>query len=243
MDLREKDLLIDLECGGTNGEEEGNKEPCTVAKPTKKLLGRVWDGFVSFDGAIKVERAMSLVNSSSSADVCPENPEMLTEKKSGQDEPLGLGENKILKEKRKKTSSKKPAKPPRPPRGPSLDAADMKLVREISELAMLKRARIERMKALKKIKAVKATSSSSSVCAMVVTILFCLVMIFQGMCSKSSSSVTFQGSPETAVGLISVPYNKTLSASDANGPNTLSPNFVEQVAGSTPGEEVSRATG
>ncbi|XP_042514443.1 uncharacterized protein LOC122089072 [Macadamia integrifolia] len=239
MALSEKDLFIDLECGGTTSEEEGNNEQYTGAKPTKKLLGRAWDGFVSFDGAIKNEDA----NASSCADVCPENSDMLTDKKSGE-ESLGLGENKMVKEKRKKTSAKKPPKPPRPPRGPSLDAADMKLIREISELAMLKRARIERMKALKKMKASKASSSSSNVCAMVITILFCLVMLFQGMCSKScSSSVSFQGSPETAIGVIAVQYNKTLPASDANGTNNLSPNFVEQVAGSAPGEEVSRASG
>jgi hypothetical protein len=60
-----------------------------------------------------------------------------------------------------------------------LDAADQKLIKEISELAMLKRARIERMKALKKVKATKA-SSNSNLFAMVFTILFCLVILFQG---------------------------------------------------------------
>ncbi|KAJ4956829.1 hypothetical protein NE237_013612 [Protea cynaroides] len=241
MALREKDLLIDLECGGTTS-EEGNKEPCTGIKQTKKSLGRVWDGFLSFDGAIKGEDAMSLINASSSANLCPENLEILTDKKFGED-PLGLEENKMVKEKRKKTKSKKSPKPPRPPRGPSLDAHDMKLVREISELSMLKRARIERMKALKKMKAAKATSSSNSLCAMIFTILFFLVLIFQGMCSKSSSGVGFKGSPESAIGLISVQYNKNLSASDANGTSSQSPNFVEQAAGSTSGEEMSKAAG
>ncbi|XP_042517831.1 uncharacterized protein LOC122091766 isoform X2 [Macadamia integrifolia] len=177
MALTERDLLVDLESGGTTS-VEGNEEPSAGVKQTKKLLGRVWNGFVNYDGAIKGEDGMILVNGSSSVDFCPENPEMLTDKKSGEEEPLVLGEKKVVKEKRKKT--KKPPKPPRPPRGPSLDAADMKLVREISELAMLKRARIERMKALKKMKAAKATSPSGSLCAMVITILFCLVIIFQG---------------------------------------------------------------
>ncbi|XP_043710867.1 uncharacterized protein LOC122659798 [Telopea speciosissima] len=230
MGLRERDLLVDLESGGTTS-VEANKEPSAGVKQTKKLLGRVLNGVVNFDGAIKGEDGTSLVNTSSSADVCPENPEMLTDKKSSEEEPLVLGEKKVVKEKRKKTSAK-PPKPPRPPRGPSLDAADMKLVREISELAMLKRARIERMKALKKMKAAKATSPSGSLCAMVITILFCLVIIFQGICSKSSSAVSFQGSPESAVGLISIQFNKNLSTSDANGISARSPNFMDQVAGS-----------
>ncbi|KAF3453945.1 hypothetical protein FNV43_RR04386 [Rhamnella rubrinervis] len=42
-------------------------------------------------------------------------------------------EDRIRKEKQRKTSSKRYPKPPRPPGGPSLDAADMKLVKEISE--------------------------------------------------------------------------------------------------------------
>ncbi|KAJ4968510.1 hypothetical protein NE237_015211 [Protea cynaroides] len=233
MALRERDLLVDLESGGLIG-EEGNEELSAGVKQTKKLLGRVWNGFVSFDGTIKGEDGTRLVNTSSFADVCPESPEMSTDKESGEEEPLVLGEKKVLKEKRKRTSAKKAPKPPRPPRGPSLDAADMKLVREISELAMLKRARIERMKALKKMKAAKAVSPSGSLCAMVVTILFCLVIIFQGICSsKSSSGVSFQESPESAVGLISIQYNKNLSSSDANGTHARSPKFMDLVAGSS----------
>ncbi|KAL3634666.1 hypothetical protein CASFOL_021720 [Castilleja foliolosa] len=97
--------------------------------------------------------------------------------------------NANKKEKRFSMGAKKPPKPPRPPRGLSLDAADQKLIREISELAMLKRARIERMKALKKMKAAKAAaggsgSSNGNFIAMVFTILFCVVIIFQG-CNPS----------------------------------------------------------
>lgn len=110
----------------------------------------------------------------------------------GGDELLGEGENPVKivggvspnakKEKRMSMSAKKP---PRPPRGLSLDAADQKLIKEISELAMIKRARIERMKALKKMKAAKAVSSASAsssgnFIAMMFTILFCVVILFQG---------------------------------------------------------------
>ncbi|GER43976.1 hypothetical protein STAS_20856 [Striga asiatica] len=89
------------------------------------------------------------------------------------------------KEKRFSMSAKKPPKPPRPPRGLSLDAADQKLIKEISELAMIKRARIERMRALKKMRAGAkassgASSSSGNLIAMLFTVVFCIVVIFQG---------------------------------------------------------------
>ncbi|XP_042019873.1 uncharacterized protein LOC121767619 isoform X1 [Salvia splendens] len=92
-----------------------------------------------------------------------------------------ISEGKTRKERRSKMSAKKP---PRPPRGLSLDAADQKLIKEISELLMMKRARIERIKALKKAKAAKGMSSSASSAgnfiAMLFTLLFCIVIIFQG---------------------------------------------------------------
>ncbi|KAL0299851.1 UNVERIFIED_CONTAM: hypothetical protein Scaly_2569100 [Sesamum calycinum] len=94
---------------------------------------------------------------------------------------------KTKKEKRFSMSAKKPPKPPRPPRGLSLDAADQKLIKEISELARIKRARIERMKVLKRMKAAKVSSASASssgnLIAMLFTILFCIVIIFQGNAS------------------------------------------------------------
>ncbi|KAF9620946.1 hypothetical protein IFM89_015343 [Coptis chinensis] len=174
---RERDLLaVDLESGGTTSEEEGNVESViTGARQKKKYLGRVWSGVINVDGLIKDEYGVRASNSVLN----------FSEKSSGSEENVGLMGKKSVKEKRKKTGSKKPPKPPRPPGGPSLDAADQKLVREISELAMLKRARVERMKAQKKMKAAKAlssssSSSSSSLCALVVTVLFCLVILFQG---------------------------------------------------------------
>lgn len=98
-------------------------------------------------------------------------------------EDMDSAERKVVKENRKKTSTnKKASKPPRPPRGPSLDAADQKLIREIAESAMLKRIRIERVKALKKMKATKPSSSSNnSLFAMIFTIIFCLVIVLQGI--------------------------------------------------------------
>lgn len=92
----------------------------------------------------------------------------------------------------KKTSDKKTLKPLRSPQALSLDAAHLKLIREIFELAMLKRARIERMKALKKMKIAKSrpSSSTSSFFAMVFTVVFFVVIIFQGNFWDESRFVT-----------------------------------------------------
>nr|DAD38312.1 TPA_asm: hypothetical protein HUJ06_008953 [Nelumbo nucifera] len=202
MTFRDKDLAVDLESGGTTSEEEGSKEPVSSTGQTKNLLGKVWNGFVNFDGSVKGEDGISSWQASNSGEFSIDNLELVTDKKSGGEEAVELLEKKVMKEKRKKTSSKKPPKPPRPPRGPSLDAADLKLVKEISELAMLKRARVERMKALKRMKAAKASSSNSNLYAMIITILFCLVILFQ------------------------VQYYKNISASGANGSVSASPMYV-----------------
>ncbi|KAF8387677.1 hypothetical protein HHK36_026331 [Tetracentron sinense] len=238
---RERDLAVDLESGGTTNEENGSKYSVLGIRQAKKLLGKVWSGSISFDGSIEGEDGESSCNNvPNSGEVCTENV-LLTDRMSEGEERVGLVE-KSVKEKRKKTNSKRPPKPPRPPRGPLLDAVDQKLVREITELAMLKRARIERMKASKKLKAAKASSSSSTLFAMVITIIFCLVIIIQGICSRSSSGESFQGSPQAPVvtkgGLISVQYYNNLSATNTNGPGSGSPYLVEQVSGSVPQEDV-----
>ncbi|CAK8563808.1 unnamed protein product [Lathyrus sativus] len=130
-------------------------------------------------------------------------------------------ENCLVKEKRKKSGNKKAAKPPRAPRAPSLDAADQKLIREITQLAMVKRARVERMKALKKMKAAKSLSPSpgSGVFSLVLTVVFCIVILVQGMSASSgkSSVTSFQGSPVSAegaeAGLIAVQLQHHLNPS------------------------------
>lgn len=88
--------------------------------------------------------------------------------------------DKSMGEKEKKKRSKKPPRPPRPPSASPLDAADQKLISELSELASLKRARIERMKALKKMKNTKPASSIGNLVALIITIIFCLVILWQG---------------------------------------------------------------
>ncbi|XP_076925449.1 uncharacterized protein LOC143588281 [Bidens hawaiensis] len=104
----------------------------------------------------------------------------------------GLLENNIIKSK-KALSAKKP---PRPPQPLSLDASDQKLIKELTEIAMIKRARIERMKALKQKKNSKLSSSSSSsssshgsLFAMLTTVIFFVMILFQGQ----NSGVTIQG--------------------------------------------------
>ncbi|OVA13585.1 hypothetical protein BVC80_379g120 [Macleaya cordata] len=238
---REREVVIDLESGGTTSEEEVIREPVSGVRKAKNLLDRVWSGFVNSDGSLIGEDGTGYSISNSAA----ESAELLIEKKSEGEDTVSPLVKKTEKEKRKKKNSKIPPKPPRPPRGPSLDAADQKLIREISELAMLKRARIERMKAHKKMKAAKAASSNSSLYAMVFTILFCLVIIFQGMSSRGSSHLSFQGSPQSAVAmrgrLISIQYYKNVSANATDGPGSASPSLVEQVSGSGPDEEGGRS--
>nr|AFK46337.1 unknown [Medicago truncatula] len=187
---------VDIESGlVVTKDDSGN------TKQERTLFAKIYCGIVG--DSIKVEERNSVLYlkdsnlSGDSVNMVKETNKLLT----GQDLVKSV-ENSPVKEKRKKSSNKKAAKPPRAPRGPSLDAADQKLIREITQLAMLKRARVERMKALKKMKAAKASSSpSSSMFAMVCTVVFCIVILFQGISSFGKSSVTsFQGSPVFAGG-------------------------------------------
>ncbi|KAF5464788.1 hypothetical protein F2P56_014841 [Juglans regia] len=181
MTPRERDFEGDIESGLTVSEEESIKVPALGAtKQERTLLEKICGGFI--DGPIEREdKESSCGNFSNSNGFSPENVRMVSNEISERVEAVDYVKITPVKDKRKKSSNKKPPKPPRPPRGPSLDAADQKLIKEISELAMLKRARIERMKALKKMKAAKSSSPNrSSIFAMVLTILFCLVIIFQG---------------------------------------------------------------
>uniref|UniRef100_A0A7N0T6R6 Transmembrane protein n=1 Tax=Kalanchoe fedtschenkoi TaxID=63787 RepID=A0A7N0T6R6_KALFE len=147
-------------------------------------------------------------------------------------------EKKLVKEKRKKSNKKAP-KPPRPPRGPSLDAADQKLIREIAELTMLKRIRTERIKALKKMKTAKTTSPTNTLFATIFTVLFCFVLLLQGISSRTSTHASHDVSTSSSTpepGLISVQYVWKASATDSSIPASGSPSLVEQVSGQDPHE-------
>ncbi|KAL5996512.1 hypothetical protein ACLOJK_026592 [Asimina triloba] len=201
----ERDHFVDLECGRTVIEGQQLRDPVPGDGQTKGLFGRVWGRGVSFDGSLKGENLCDVFLNS--AEVNVGKVDALAEANLGAEENVCVGEKSVVKEKPKKKRCKKPPKPPRPPNPPMLDATDQKLVREITELAMLKRARIERIKALKKMKAAKATYSGANTCALVITIIFCLVIIFQ----------------ETTGGLISIQYSKNASAGSIYSASSGSP--------------------
>uniref|UniRef100_A0ACD5ZR03 Uncharacterized protein n=1 Tax=Avena sativa TaxID=4498 RepID=A0ACD5ZR03_AVESA len=151
------------------------------------------------------------------------------DRKSEGEEKLGLVDGSGG-EKAKKKRSKKPPRPPRPPTYLPLDASDEKLLNELNELALLKRARIERMKALKKMKNAKH-SSTSNFCPMIVTVIFCLVILWQGFFSRQASGVSFHGSPESSVrahnSLISIRFYKNRSSIRPHSSTSAAPNNLE----------------
>ncbi|KAJ8749393.1 hypothetical protein K2173_018884 [Erythroxylum novogranatense] len=187
------DFGVDLECGGIVAADDSSKKQTSGSKlHVKALVPEI--SAMCLDGSIKHEVGVNVDGhvKGFSADI---------EKGTTVDD----AERKVIKEKRQKMSNKKP---PRPPRGLSLDSTDQKFIKELSELSMQKYARIERMKALKKMKATKASSSGSNLLATLFTLLFFLVIIFQGMSSRgpsiSQSSAVSVGAVEN--GLISVHY-------------------------------------
>lgn len=239
MEYRERDFDIDLEAGSNCSEEGSSEDSTSATKKEVKLVSEVY-GRLN-DSPVKDEDGVVFyVNILNSDRVDARNMAKLVGEKSP---------GSAQKEKRKKNSNKKAPKPPRPPRSPSLDSTDEKLIKEMAQLAMLKRARIERMKALKKAKMARASSScQNSVIAMVFTVLFLLVILFQGIAPRTKSSVaTFEGSPESAGsplgGLISVQYNQNAYITHMNEPADGSPLLVEEVAGSGAGGKPGRVAG
>ncbi|KAF3784976.1 hypothetical protein EJ110_NYTH10518 [Nymphaea thermarum] len=232
----ERECILDLESGRTNCTEEYSKVTTSGTEQSRRSPGIGRSNFVMLDGPMRGVDGQNLSNNATyNSDVYEEDPELSAMRKLIEDK-ASLREKRLDGEKPRKLGCKKPPKPPRPPKAPSLDAADMKLVERISEIAMLKRARIERMKALKKMKANKASSSSSgSLCAMIITILFCLVIILQGVFSHSNSSMKFQGSPIPAMarrpGFISIQFNVNNSVDSSSA--SASPSFIEQTSGAS----------
>ncbi|KAL2341650.1 hypothetical protein Fmac_009590 [Flemingia macrophylla] len=223
----DRDTEVDLESGlPLIGDDSKRVSIPSSAKQGKALFAKVSEGFVR--GSVKGDEGPILCcNESSSREVSTDLMEVTSKPMMGKDS-SNCGQQTPGKEKRKKTCKMAP-KPPRPPQAPALDAADRKLIKELSELAMLKRARIERMKALKKMKIAKASSpssNSSSILAMIFTVVFFVVIIFQGMSSGKSPVGGFQGSPLSTGGsdggLISVEYQLNPSASDTNAPDSES---------------------
>ncbi|MCD9640847.1 hypothetical protein HAX54_026553 [Datura stramonium] len=227
---RESDIEVDLEnCRSTSGEAENNNSSLD-AKAGNVLFTSVSNGYN--EEISKAENGLNMHSNIKDGDELTQGSvRVFIDKES-------LVEKKKRKEKRKSTSAKNPSKPPRPPRGFSLDAADQKLIKEIAELAMIKRARIERMKALKKMKAAKASSTSSvlngSSIALLFTIFFFFVLLFQGM-SYRRSTMSFYDSVQSGRvwgnRFVIVQNDSNLSASTAIVAGSGSSDLVEQASG------------
>ncbi|GMI76012.1 hypothetical protein like AT1G02380 [Hibiscus trionum] len=239
----ERDVELDLESGGTTSEDERTKDHVSSSLQTKRTLSGVWSDLWSFDRIVKGESGINSCSSSSSfGGVEGENVEFLMDKNlEGEEnhELVALAE-KSLREAKCKKNTRKPPKPPRPPKGPLLDAADQKLMREIADLAMRKRARMKQIKAMKRMKEEKASSSSTSLYAMVITVLFCFVILFQGICTRRGASATSEGSPAPSVGssegLISVQFYKNFPMIGNHG-HDLPGLLEQQVSGSVIGKK------
>ncbi|KAM7278733.1 hypothetical protein ACFE04_005867 [Oxalis oulophora] len=224
MDPKAGDFQVDLECGMPVNQGDSITSPLeNVKNQAKSLLAK-------FSGAKVEESSGGLTEHLLSSSL--ENEKSVT---ANGVESVNDGDKKVGKENRKKTNNKKAAKPPRPPKGPSLDAADQKLIREIKQMAMLKRARIERLRALKKMKSTKQSSSSSSssnVIGSLLTVIFFIVILLQGMSSRSTTQSSSQGSPFTLQAeearLVSIQFSGNPSASHPNNlihesPKSLAP--------------------
>lgn len=247
----QEDVLADLECGasGTTTEEDESRESVSSSSRGKKTLSRSLGGALIYNGSISSESdsdsSDGFLKSSSSKGG---RVELFIEGSSGGEDHwdlVALLHKKNPSGQHKKPSLIKASKPPRPPKGPYLNASDLKLVKELSELAARKRARIERMKALRKIKAAKRQSSNSSIIALIITVLFFLVILFQGLFSQNNVDREFQGSPAPAVateGLISIQLFDSPPA-NKNGPVSMSLNSRDQIYSLSPGEEEGRDTG
>lgn len=232
----------DLESGGTGSEIDPSRESISSKKParTMNVFGRLRSEYLGFQGYGKDECSSSTnIKSRIFCEVSYQNKDFLIDKdpEQGIERLPPLLEKKHMKEKRK-ISIQKASKPPRPPKGPTLDVLDSKLVTEMSELSMKRRARIKRIKALKKMKAkIESSSSSSSsssltcsLAAMVATLLFLILIFFQGFLSRHNSNASFKGSPEPAAvahDLISV---RLLNNTPVSGGNAASSIFSKLYA-------------
>ncbi|XVF31478.1 hypothetical protein REPUB_Repub16aG0149600 [Reevesia pubescens] len=208
IDSRAIDLVVDLESGNTTSDEDEIKE-----RRLRHLQnqGMDWDDKDAFQNE-SVLRGEGLNSTIKNSFISGEGVKMINvgdddvRVEAGRDSM----EKKMLGEKMKQKGSKKPPKPPRPPGGPSLNEADIKFVKQISELSRLRRARYERIKALKKMRADKTSSSKSNVPAMIVTILFISIIIFQDLWQAGIGSKKVQGFyffPKTSEDLLGIGEN------------------------------------
>ncbi|XP_038903260.1 uncharacterized protein LOC120089897 [Benincasa hispida] len=228
MATKDREFEIDLEGGGNTSEDDLSSETDSTSKRhARKTFNRLRSGFLSSDGSIS--RIGSFASSSNSTKLVKlgvdENVELSMDSSDGEKrrEFGAFAEKKNVKGKIGKVH-----KPPRPPRGPSLDAADRIFVKEMTELAVKKRATVERIKALKKMKAEKASSFNSSLPALFITLLFFVVIIFQGMSAKGSTMVLMSDSPAPSVGGSAglIVQHSFQSSPDVNEPQSHILNFA-----------------
>ncbi|TVU18033.1 hypothetical protein EJB05_34115 [Eragrostis curvula] len=205
-----QDAMVDLESGSCAVVSEHNNlvDTSFTAGQARTVHNGAWNGCVGANEGLKDDRNQHMDSSPPASDAATKSGD---DRKSEGEEKLGLLDNSGG-EKTKKKRSKKPPRPPRPPTLTPLDVSDQKLLNELNELAVLKRARIERMKALKKMKNAKQGSSSSHLCPLIITIIFCVVILWQGFCSRPGTTVSFHGSPESSIrehsSLISIRFYK-----------------------------------
>ncbi|KAL6515905.1 hypothetical protein OROGR_019210 [Orobanche gracilis] len=227
---KEKEIIVDIEIAESSHEAHVNSDPVSDNKWRKISLNKLFSGVLGLNGAAD-GGPMKKSDSIASGSVEYPNKTAMGWLVGKNQEPRPNVERDDAEEKKK---AKKAHKPPRPPRGPSLDAADMRLIKEISKIAMKKRERIERIKALKKMKTTRLPSSSlsspssslsssgSTISAMVITVLFFLVLIFQGLGSSTSSNMRLMWAPQPAPetrGLTPVLFYKTLLSDDGAAPS------------------------
>lgn len=175
---RESDLEFDLESGEAESscEEDGSEESGSHGKHSRRLLSRGRSGYLCIEGSITANDGVGTSNKVLNIDENRNNLGSSVEKITEG------GIEKRMEDTQKMEGSKKHPKPPRPPTGPSLHAADLELVKEISNRTRLRRARRERLKALNKMKTDRKSSSNINFLAIIVTAIFCFVIIFQGKC-------------------------------------------------------------
>lgn len=237
MAVMEGNLEVDIESGNFPLEPESS---ISTSSESDTIMTRACDGFSNFDGlrGEGSEESSSFVPNSGGV-IC-KDVNVTIEKNSGIECRDHLAFEEKGYSKQKKPYSNKHSKPPRPPKGPLLNASDMMLVKKISEIAVKKR---ERIRALKKMKGAKSSSYGCTIVAMVITVLFFIFIIIQGLCSRGGIQVGFQGSPEPSVankGLISVQFYSKPPTNEISGPINRYPNSDEPTSGSGPRVEEGR---
>lgn len=179
MEVKEvcdQDMLVDPEKGNCLLPKEDNSgmKVISIAGHARTMPHSSWDDLV----ALKDDKSHHISCCSSH---CRDSTVKSEEPMTSEGEiKVGLLD-KSAADKEKKKWCKKPPRPPKPLTTSPLDPADQKLISELSELAVLKRARIERMKALKKMKNSKPASSIGNLVALIITVIFCFFILWQGI--------------------------------------------------------------